>query len=101
MGRTFIFAIANADKKRGQIYNVGSDKLNFSKEEVCKLIESKVKCYVHYAEMGEDADKRNYAVSYNKLNSLGYDTMISVEQGIAELVKGIQVLSFKNPYCNV
>jgi nucleoside-diphosphate-sugar epimerase len=101
MGRAFLFAIDNADKMRGQIYNVGSDKLNFSKEEVCKLIESQVKCYVHYAEVGEDADKRNYVVSYKKLNSLGYDTSISVEQGISELVNGFHVLSFKNPYCNV
>jgi len=101
MGRVFVFAIDNAAKMRGQIYNVGSDKLNFSKEEVCKLIESQVKCYVHYAEVGQDADKRNYTVSYKKINSLGYDTTISVERGISELVRGIQVLSFKNPYCNV
>ena len=71
MGRVFVFAIDNAAKMRGQIYNVGFDKLNFSKEEVCKLIESQVKCYVHYAEVGQDADKRNYTVSYKKINSLG------------------------------
>jgi len=101
MGRVFVFAIDNADRMRGQVYNVGSDTMNFSKQDVCDLIQKQVKCYVHYAEVGEDADKRNYVVSYKKLSSLGYDTTISVEEGIAELARGIQILSFKNPYCNV
>lgn len=101
MGRAFVFAIDNADRMTGQVYNVGSDSMNYSKEQICNLIEAQVKCYVHYAEVGEDADKRNYVVSYKKLSGLGYETTITVEQGIAELAKGFQVLSFKNPYSNV
>ena len=75
--------------------------MNFSKEQICKLIEARVRCYVHYADVGEDADKRNYVVSYKKLNSLGYKTSIAVEQGIDELVQGFQVISVKSPYANV
>jgi hypothetical protein len=60
-----------------------------------------VKCYVHYADVGEDVDKRNYVVSYRKIGELGYDTSVTVEQGIGELVRGIQALGFKNPYSNV
>lgn len=101
MGRAFCFAIENANKMRGQVYNVGADAMNFSKEQICKLIEARVKCYVHYADVGEDADKRNYVVSYKKLNSLGYKTSIAVEQGIDELVHGFQVISVKSPYANV
>jgi nucleoside-diphosphate-sugar epimerase len=101
MGRAFVFAIDNTDRMLGQVYNVGSDKMNFSKRQVCELIQQQVECYVHYAEVGADADKRDYVVSYDKLSRLGYDTSISLGQGISELVSGFSVLSFKTPYSNV
>lgn len=101
MGRAFGFAIDNTDRMLGQVYNVGSDKMNYSKRQVCEMIQQQVECYVHYAEVGADADKRDYVVSYDKLSRLGYDTSISLGQGIGELVNGFAVLSFKNPYSNV
>lgn len=101
MGRAFVFAIENADKMRGNVYNIGSESMNYSKQQICEIITNRVKCYCHYAEVGEDADKRNYVVSYKKVNALGYDTTITVEQGVDELVKGFQVISVKNPYANV
>lgn len=101
MGRAFVFGIENSEKMRGQVYNVGSEKMNYSKEQICRLIESKVKCYIHFADVGEDADKRDYVVSYRKINSLGFETIISVEEGISELVNALRVVSFKTPYTNI
>jgi nucleoside-diphosphate-sugar epimerase len=101
MGRAFAFALDNTARMLGQVYNVGSDKMNYSKRQVCEMIQQQVQCYVHYAEVGEDADKRDYVVSYDKLSRLGYDTSISLGEGIGELVNGFSVLSFKNPYSNV
>lgn len=101
MGRAFVFAIDNADAMRGQVYNVGSDKMNYSKRQVCEIIQQQVECYVHYAEVGQDADKRDYVVSYDKLSKLGYDTTISLGDGVSELVRGYDVLNFKTPYSNV
>lgn len=101
MGRAFVFALDNTARMLGQVYNVGSDKMNYSKRQVCEMIQQQVQCYVHYAEVGEDADKRDYVVSYDKLSQLGYDTSISLGEGIGELVNGFSVLSFKNPYSNV
>jgi nucleoside-diphosphate-sugar epimerase len=101
MGRAFVFGIDHADAMRGQVYNVGADKMNYSKRQVCELIQQQVQCYVHYAEVGEDADKRDYVVSYDKLSKLGYDVSISLGDGVSELVRGFGVLSFKTPYSNV
>ena len=101
MGRSFVFAIDNAEKMRGQVYNIGSNTMNHSKQDICERIQSRVPCYVHYAEVGEDADKRNYVVSYEKINALGYDTTITVEQGIDELARALKAVSFKTPYTNV
>lgn len=101
MGRSFMFAIDNAAKMRGQVYNIGSNTMNFSKEDICELIKKQVPSYVHYAEIGEDADKRNYVVSYEKINALGYDTTISVQEGISELSRALRAVNFKTPYTNV
>jgi len=101
MARAFCFGLENPDKMTGQVYNVGSEDMNLSKERICECIKQYVKCYVHYADVGEDADKRNYVVSYKKLNDLGYTTSIDIDTGIRELVRALKVVSFKTPYSNV
>lgn len=101
MARAFLFAIENQDKMKNQIYNVGSEKMNRSKKDICEMIKPHVNFYVHYADIGEDQDKRNYVVSYKKINSLGFDTTISIDDGIKELTKALRVIKFKVPYTNV
>jgi len=101
MGRVFLFGIENQDKMVKNIYNVGSEKMNYSKKDICEIIKKDTGTYVHYADIGEDQDKRNYVVSYKKINSLGYDTTIDVETGVNELVKALKVIKFKTPYSNV
>lgn len=102
MARVFLFAIENQEQMKNNVYNVGSNKMNFSKKEVCELISSKVpNAYFNYANVGEDADKRNYVVSYEKINKLGFDTTISLEEGIDELLKTIPLVKTSSPYFNV
>lgn len=101
MGRTFLFGIANRDKMVKNVYNVGSQTMNYSKQDICDMIKVQTNAYVHYADVGEDADKRNYVVSYDKLNKLGYFTTIPVEDGIKELAKVCRAIEFRNPYSNV
>ena len=83
------------------IYNVGSEKMNYSKEDICEMIKEKTDAYIHYADIGEDADKRNYVVSYDKINKLGFDTTITVKDGIDELSRALKAIEFKTPYSNV
>jgi nucleoside-diphosphate-sugar epimerase len=101
IARSFLFAIENARRMSGQVYNVGSEDMNYSKAEVCEMIRSKIDYYLHYADVGQDADKRNYVVSYRKIGDLGFKTTISLQEGIDELVRGVEVLEFKTPYTNL
>jgi len=101
MARAFLFAIEHRDEMQGQVYNVGSEVLNHSKRDICDMIQKKTGAYFHYAEVGSDGDKRNYSVSYEKIKRLGYETTISVEQGIDELVKAMPAIKILNPYANV
>lgn len=102
IARIFIFAIENQDKMKDNVYNVGSDTMNYSKKEICEMINSKIPdSYFNYADVGSDADKRNYIVSYEKLNKLGYTTTITLEEGIDELLKTIPLIKTNSPYFNV
>jgi len=101
MARSFLFALENVARMNGQVYNVGSETMNYSKEDVANLLKQKFDFYLHYADVGKDEDQRNYEVSYAKMNALGYRTSISVEEGIEELIKAYQVIDLKNPYANV
>jgi nucleoside-diphosphate-sugar epimerase len=65
------------------------------------MIKEATGAYFHYADVGEDGDKRNYVVSYEKIRKLGYNTTITVKEGIQELVKSLQVINIGNPYSNV
>jgi nucleoside-diphosphate-sugar epimerase len=101
MGRAFAFALENWDKTQNEIFNVGSDSMNRSKQQICELLESKTDLYVHYADVGEDADKRDYVVSYDKIHSIGFETTKSIEEGVDELLRAFDALKISREYSNV
>ena len=82
------------------VNDVGDDSMNFSKEAVCNMIGSRTNAFIHYEEIGEDADKRNYIVSYEKIKSLGFGTRITMEEGIDQIIKTLKVIDFENTYSN-
>jgi nucleoside-diphosphate-sugar epimerase len=101
MARSFLYAIDNYDKMRGQCYNVGDESMNFSKEEIARKIQERADYYLHFAEIGTDEDQRNYEVSYGKINDLGYRTSISVEEGIEELLRAMDAIEIKSEFGNI
>ena len=70
MARSFLFAIENQDKMVGEVYNCGSNDLNYSKRDVCEMIKERTNCYINYNDYDYDKDNRDYEVSYDKLHSL-------------------------------
>ncbi len=101
MVRSYLFAIKNFDRLKDKIYNVGSEKLNCTKEEIALAIKEKIDYTLIFIDKGSDPDKRDYEVSYQKIRNKGFETKISLKQGIEELIKGYQMLSLKSPYSNV
>ncbi len=101
IARVFLFAIDHRDQMSG-VFNVGSDTMNFSKKQVCEEIGKLIpKAYFNYADVGEDADKRNYVVSYSKIKSLGFDTTVSLQEGIEELLRAFELVTIRSSYHNV
>jgi nucleoside-diphosphate-sugar epimerase len=101
VSNAFKFAIANSDKMKNSIFNIGLTEANISKMELCAEISKLVPDFVvKEEEFTKDPDQRNYIVSNSKIESLGFATQINLKSGIQELVTGIQI--FKNfPYTNL
>jgi len=100
VSHVFGFAMDNYNKMRGQTYNVGLSDANLSKMELCLKIKKYLPdFYIHESEIGEDPDKRDYIVSNEKIESLGWHPTYSLDMGIQELIKTYKLLTvntFKN-----
>jgi nucleoside-diphosphate-sugar epimerase len=84
-----------------KVFNVGTNALNYTKEDIVNLIRDRIPFLVHYAEFGQDADKRDYEVDYSRIQQTGFKTTIDINMGLDELVHGLRLMRLKNPYSNV
>ena len=87
-----LHAIGHADAMSGNVYNLGLDSANLSKEELALTVKKHVpKLYIHFAPIGQDPDKRNYVVSSARLREAGFSAKRSLDDGIRELLKGYRM----------
>ena len=85
---------------KDDVYNVGHESMNFTKEDVARTVLKHVDYYLHFAEVGTDADKRNYEVSYEKIRAKGFETTIDLDRGDRRTRPGLQpdrVLRTRSP----
>jgi len=99
--RAFMHAMENFERMKNQTYNVGLSDANLSKSELCEEIKKQIPRFVFIeSRIGEDPDKRNYIVSNEKIEKTGFKPQVSLQEGIAELIKGYQILK-RNEFSNV
>jgi len=101
VARAFLHALAGFDRMKGRCYNVGLSDANLSKRELCEEIRKQVaRFWWTEAAVGKDPDQRNYIVSNARIEATGFKPRVSLEAGIAELIKGYQVIR-RSTYANV
>ena len=99
--KAFIHCLKNFDSMKDEPYNVGLSDANLSKWELCEEIKKQVpQFYFVEAKVGGDPDKRNYIVSNLKLERTGFKPDTPLQAGIAELIKGFQIVK-KNQFSNI
>jgi nucleoside-diphosphate-sugar epimerase len=90
----FLHGLDRFESMAGQVYNVGLSDANLSKLELCDRIRQHVPSFVVYeSAVGKDPDQRDYIVSNEKVEKTGYRPAFSLDAGIRELVKGLQMIS--------
>ena len=97
---SIIFSIDNEKKMVNECFNVGDNKQNFTKLEVGNLIKKDIDFDLITNEFATDRDQRDYLVSYDKINKLGYKTKYTMEEGIQELIKISKILKEQSIYRN-
>ena len=99
--QAFNLAIEKKEQFKSQIFNVGLSEANISKIELCQEIKKIVPDFVFLeAPLGKDPDQRNYIVSNKKIEALGFSPAVSLQEGLNELVKGLNMFNHK-PFTNV
>lgn len=100
-GRAFIHTLNNYEQMKGRPYNVGLSDANLSKLELCEAIKKHIpEFYFTTAEFGKDPDQRNYIVSNQRIERMGYKPAVSLDEGIEELIKGYQIIR-RNQFSNI
>jgi len=82
----------------GQVFNAGRSGENYRKldlvEEIGKQIDRGSVSYVR-----RDEDPRDYKVSFDKIRAqLGFETLMTVPDGIAEIIAALDAGAFGDPY---
>ena len=81
-----IFGITNFEKLKSNIFNLGLSEANLTKEQLCKTIQSIIPDFKYEVSLdGKDEDKRDYFVSNEKIEKIGFKAKHSLEEGISEL----------------
>lgn len=97
IARTFQFMIENYAKTKGQVYNVGLSSANLSKLELAQTIKNYIpKLVIVEDDFSEDFDQRNYIVSNDKIEALGWNASFSLDYGIKQLINAYQLTTVVN-----
>jgi nucleoside-diphosphate-sugar epimerase len=84
---------------RGQVFNLGSDCGNHTKDEIVSLVQKHVEgLKVTHKDLSFGGDMRDITVSFAKIKRiLGFETRITVEDGIREVRDALQTGLIKDP----
>tara|TARA_A100001201_G_scaffold49228_2_gene49093 strand:- start:6693 stop:7628 length:936 start_codon:yes stop_codon:yes gene_type:complete len=98
MAKAFTMGVENMGNWKHKTYNCGANHLNWTKRELAEYVKEKTGCFVHYEEIGTDADQRDYEVSYDKLEAEGFTCDVDMKTGIDELIKVAPILQIRHQY---
>lgn len=98
VAKAFSFMIDNYDNCKNNAFNVGLSEANLNKLELAEIIKNFVpELVIVQNEFKKDLDQRNYRVSNEKLEALGWKPDFSLTRGVEELINGYQqIIKYKN-----
>lgn len=101
MARAVLHGLVHFEQMKDQTYNVGTESMNFTKEDITRFLQDRLSFHLYFADIGRDEDGRDYAVAYDRIRATGYHTAIDIHHGLDELIAGLKLVHLRNPYSNV
>lgn len=91
---------APLEKARGQVYNLGSERGNYTKDGIVNLVlERFPEVVVRYKDISYGGEQRNLTVSFEKIHrDLAFEAQRSVKEGVDELANALRTGLVRNPY---
>jgi len=90
---------AERSKICGEVFNLGTDNGNYSKDDIVRLVLKRIpETVVEYKDLTFGGDMRDITVSFAKIkNMLGFETTLDVDDGIRELLFALKTGIIRNP----
>jgi nucleoside-diphosphate-sugar epimerase len=90
---------APAEKVRGQVYNLGAENGNYTKDQIVNLVLKRMpETMVEYRDLTFGGDMRDITVSFAKIKrELGFETTLDVDDGIRDLLFTLKTGLIHNP----
>ncbi len=98
--RGIILGLSAPDAKiRGQIYNIGSDSGNLTKDEIVSLVLKRLpETQVTYKDLTFGGDMRDISVSFEKIQKeLGFTATQTADDGVREILYALRSGLIRNP----
>ncbi len=98
--RGMILALdAPPEKVRGQVYNLGTESGNYTKDQIVNLVLKRIpEATVEYKDLTFGGDMRDITVSFAKIQrELGFDATRDVDDGIRDLLFALKAGLIRNP----
>jgi nucleoside-diphosphate-sugar epimerase len=91
---------APLDKTKGQIYNLGTEKGNYTKDQIVNLVLKRLpETTVEYRDLTFGGDMRDITVSFSKIRrELGFETQLDVDDGIRDLLHALKTGLIRDPF---
>ena len=90
---------AERAKIRGEVFNLGTDHGNYSKDDIVRLVLKRMpETVVEYKDLTFGGDMRDITVSFAKIKKvLGFETILDVDDGIRGLLFALKSGIIRNP----
>jgi nucleoside-diphosphate-sugar epimerase len=87
------------EKVRGQIYNLGTDNGNYTKDQIVQLVIKRLPdTFVQYKDLTFGGDRRDITVSFEKIHrELGFEASLTVDDGVREVVNALRLGLISEP----
>jgi nucleoside-diphosphate-sugar epimerase len=92
--------VSPEEKIRGQVYNLGTDKGSYTKDQVVSQILKRLpETTVLYKDMTFGGDMRDITVSFEKIHrELGFNAELDINDGIREVLNALRSGLIRDPH---